>query len=196
VAADWYGLWGLAGNSTIFVAPEGLGQGWANTSGQDVAFTDAILAQLKTDLCIDESRIFANGFSYGGGMSYAIACARAEVFRGVVVYSGGLLSGCSGGTTPIAFYASHGTGESGLPPSQGCTGLRDHFVEVNGCTRQAPPDPPAGSGAHRCTTYDGCSTGHPVTYCAFDGGHMWNPIDRGQAQGWNPTESWKFITQF
>jgi poly(3-hydroxybutyrate) depolymerase len=108
--SPFYGLWDLANNSTIFVAPVGLGSGqntgWPNANGGDVAFTDAILAQLEAGLCIDTSRIFANGFSYGAGMSYALACARPDVFRGVALYSGALLSGCEGGTKPIAFYAS------------------------------------------------------------------------------------------
>ncbi|MFI1508686.1 hypothetical protein [Streptomyces sp. NPDC020597] len=33
----------LANNSTVFVAPQGLDNGWANSGGEDVAFTDAVL---------------------------------------------------------------------------------------------------------------------------------------------------------
>jgi poly(3-hydroxybutyrate) depolymerase len=179
------------------VAPDGISQGWSNSGGADVAFTDAILAEIEAELCIDTSRVFANGFSFGGAMSYALGCARPDVFRAIVIYSGALLSGCTGGTTPVAFYASHGTNEGGgLPAGQGCTGLRDHFAKVNGCTSQTAPDAMQGSGAHVCTKYQGCSDGHPVEYCSFDGGHMWNPADRGQSKSWNPDESWRFITQF
>jgi poly(3-hydroxybutyrate) depolymerase len=195
----YYGLWNLANDSTIFVAPVGLGSGsstgWANTNGEDVALTDAVLAQVEGDLCIDTSRIFATGFSYGAGMSYAIACARPDVFRGVVLYSGAQLSGCSGGTKPIAFYASHGLSDGVLNISMGRS-LRDHFVSVNGCTAQNAPEPAPGSGAHTCTTYQGCSAGHPVTWCAFDGDHNPNPHDRGQATSWNPQQVWSFIQQF
>jgi endo-1,4-beta-xylanase len=195
----YYGLWNLANNSTIFVAPVGLGSGsstgWANTNGEDVALTDAILAQVEGDLCIDTSRIFATGFSYGAGMSYAIACARPDVFRGVALYSGAQLSGCSGGTKPIAFYASHGLSDSVLNISMGRS-LRDHFVSVNGCTAQNPPEPASGSGTHTCTTYQGCSAGHPVTWCAFDGDHNPNPHDSGQTTSWNPQQVWDFIKQF
>ena len=133
----YYGLWNLANNSTIFVAPVGLNAGWANTNGQDVTLTDAILAQVEAALCIDQSRIFANGFSYGAGMSYAIACARANVFRGVALYSGAQLSGCSGGTTRIAYFASHGLSDGTLNISGGRT-LRDHYVQVNGVTATEP----------------------------------------------------------
>ena len=196
--SPFYGLWNLASNSTIFVAPVGLGSGtntgWPNTDGQDVAFTDAMLAQLEAGLCIDTGRIFATGFSYGAGMSYALACARPDVFRGVALYSGAGLSGCSG-TKPIAFYASHGLSDSVLDISNGRS-LRDHFVQVNGVTPQNPPEPAVGSGTHICTTYKGGSPQYPVEWCAFDGDHNPNPHDSGQSTSWNPPQVWAFISQF
>ena len=196
--SPFYGLWDLAANSTIFVAPvslvSGKSAGWPNTGGQDVAFTDAILAQVEAGLCIDTSRIFANGFSYGAGMSYAVACARPDVFRAVALYSGAELSGCAGGTTPVGFYSSHGVGDTVLDIDQGRS-LRDHFVHVNGLVPQDPAEPAAGSGAHVCTSYQGGS-GHPVEWCAFDGGHNPNPHDSGQATSWNPPQAWAFISQF
>jgi hypothetical protein len=191
----YYGLWNLSNNSTIFVAPVGLNAGWANTNGQDVTLTDAILAQLEAGLCIDQSRIFATGFSYGAGMSYAIACARANVFRGVALYSGAQLSGCSGGTTPIAYFASHGVSDGTLNISGGRT-LRDHYVQVNGVTPQNPREPAVGSGTHICTTYAGGSPSYPVTWCAFDGDHNPNPHDSGQSTSWVPQQVWNFMTRF
>lgn len=197
--SPFYGLWDLANNSTIFVAPVGLGSGqdtgWPNTGGQDVTFTDAILAQLEAGLCIDTSRIFATGFSYGAGMSYALACARPDVFRGVALFSGGLTSGCDGGTKPIAFYASHGLSDGTLDISMGRT-LRDNFVQVNGVTPQDPPEPAVGSGTHICTTYTGGSPKYPVEWCAFDGDHDPNPHDAGQTASWDPPQAWGFISQF
>jgi hypothetical protein len=49
-----------------------------------------------------------------------------------------------------------------------------------------------------CTSYEGCSPGHPVRWCAFDGsnGHDPSPKDPGQSMTWNPVEAWKFFTQF
>ncbi len=197
--SPFYGLWDLANNSTIFVTPAGLGSGqntgWPNANGGDVAFTDAILAQVEAGLCIDTSRIFANGFSYGAGMSYALACARPDVFRGVALYSGSLLSGCEGSTKPIAFYASHGLSDSVLPIANGRS-LRDHFAQVNGVTPQNPPEPAVGSGTHICTTYTSGSAQYPVEWCAFDGNHNPNPHDSGQSTSWNPPQVWAFISQF
>ena len=197
--SPFYGLWDLANSSTIFAAPVGLGSGantgWANTDGQDVAFTDAILAQLEAGLCIDTGRIFATGFSYGAAMSYALACARPDVLRGVALYSVALLSGCDGGTKPIAFYASHGVSDSVLDISRGRS-LRDHFVQVNGVTPQNPTEPAVGSGTHICTTYSGGSPKYPVEWCAFDGDHNPNPHDNGQSTSWNPPQVWAFVSRF
>jgi poly(3-hydroxybutyrate) depolymerase len=191
----FYGLWDLAQNSTIFVAPEGLENGWANTGDRDINLTDAILKEVSGDLCIDTSRIFATGFSYGAGMSYAIACARADVFRGVALYAGAQLSGCNGGTKPIAYFHAHGVGDSVLNISQGRQ-LRDHYVGVNGCMTQSPPEPAKNGGMHTCTSYEGCSAGHPLRWCAHGGDHNPTEKDSGQSKSWVPGEAWTFISQF
>jgi poly(3-hydroxybutyrate) depolymerase len=71
---SYYGLRRLANNSAIFVAPQGISNGWANSGGEDVTFTDDMIRQLEADLCVDTSQRYALGFSYGGGMSYSLAC--------------------------------------------------------------------------------------------------------------------------
>lgn len=95
----------------------------------------------------------------------------------------GLLSGCDGGTKPVALCASHGLSDSVLDISAGRI-LRDHFVQVNGVTPQAAPEPAAGSGTHICTKYAGASAQYPVVWCAFDGDHTPNPHDSGQSTRW------------
>ena len=195
--SPFYGHMKIANDTTIFIAPDGLNAGWANSNGQDVTFTDDMLKAVSNDLCIDMNRVFANGFSYGAGMSFALACARPDVFRAVGIYAGGQLSGCSGGNSPVAYYATHGLDDGTLGISGGRS-MRDKFVKLNGCTAQNPPEPAKGSGTHICTTYEGCSAGHPVEWCAFAGsnGHDPSPKDPGQSTTWNPAESWKFFTQF
>ncbi|MEV5818615.1 RICIN domain-containing protein [Micromonospora haikouensis] len=197
-AWSYYGLRQQANNSTIFVAPQGNGNGWANPGGQDVTFVDDMIRQIEADLCVDTTQLFALGFSYGGGMSYSLACSRANVFRAVAVYSGGQLSGCSGGTQPIAYMGIHGIGDPVLNVSAGRS-LRDTFVRNNGCTAQNPPEPRAGSLTHVTTTYSGCRSGYPVVWAAFDGGHTPGPVDGGGDSGvrtWTKGEVWRFFTQF
>ena len=191
--SPFFGLWNLANNSTIFVAPDGIDAGWANTNGRDLALTDDILKEVEADLCIDTSRVFANGFSYGGSMTAMLACQRADVFRAVAVYAGGIsgMSGACTGTMPIAYYGATGTQDSGYAGGQTAV---QHFAQVNGCTAQTLPTPP--TGGHTCVAFQGCSAGHPVRWCPFDDIHTPSPRDRNQSTTWQPQEVWTFLTQF
>ncbi|GAA1266036.1 RICIN domain-containing protein [Sphaerisporangium rubeum] len=199
--ASWayYGQRQLSNNSTIFISPQGFNNGWANNGGEDVVFMDDILRQVEADLCVDPSLRFAMGFSYGGGMSFSLACSRANVFRAVAVFSGAQLSGCSGGTQPIAYMGLHGISDNVLNISQG-RALRDKFVQNNGCTPQNPREPSAGSRTHITTEYSGCRAGYPVVWAAFDGGHGPAPVDGSGgdngAQTWTKNEVWRFVSQF
>ncbi|GIJ27207.1 hypothetical protein Vqi01_23690 [Micromonospora qiuiae] len=192
---SYYGLRQLANNTTIFVAPQGLNNGWANSGGEDVTFVDDMLRQIESNLCVETTLRFALGFSYGGGMSFALACARPNVFRAVAVYAGGQISGCSGGTGRIAYLGAHGLSDNVLSISGGRT-LRDRFVTNNGCTRQNPPEPAVNSRTHITTDYSGCAAGYPVRWIAFDGGHTPSPQDGGSSYTFLPAETWQFFTQF
>jgi poly(3-hydroxybutyrate) depolymerase len=197
---SYYGLREQADKSTnakmIFVAPDGNG-GWPNTNGQDLTFVDDLIKLIEGDLCVDTKRLFALGFSYGGGMSYAIACARAKVFRAVAVYSGMQLSGCTGGNDPIAYIGIHGTSDGTCKIESGRS-LRDKFVTNNGCTKPATV-PEASGNTHVCYTYQGCKDGYPVEWCTFNAGHTPGHVDGGGDDGaktWTKGEVWKFFTQF
>lgn len=196
---SYYGQQELSNNTAILVAPQGLGNGWANSGGEDVTFVDDMLQRIEADLCVDTTQRFATGFSWGGGMSYALACARATVFRAVAVMSGAQISGCSGGTQPIAYFGLHGISDNVLNIAQG-RGLRDTFVRNNGCTPQSPREPAAGSRTHITTTYAGCRAGFPVQWAAFDNGHMPGPVDGTNAESgittWTKGEIWRFFAQF
>jgi poly(3-hydroxybutyrate) depolymerase len=153
---------------------------------------DDVLRAVESALCVDTTQRFATGFSYGGGMSNALACARADVFRAVAVLNGAQLSGCAGGTQPIAYLGSHGVVDDVLNISQG-RALRDRALRTNGCQAQQAPEPAAGSGTHVRTAYT-CRDGYPVVWLASDSGHQWDARDRGQQQSWVPGEIWRFFT--
>ena len=191
----------LDGENTIFVAPNA-SNGAGSWSSGDVEFTDAILAQIEDDLCIDKSRVFATGFSFGGGMAMALACTRADVFRAVAFFSGADLTGSCPTTLtqPIAYYASQASEDAnGMSPTNPMTGemKQAQFAAVNGCTEEPSSTTfPAAGQPHTCTIYENCSEGHPTEYCVFNGPHGWEPVDPGQSTSWNAPEAWKFITQF
>jgi polyhydroxybutyrate depolymerase len=181
VANGFYGLQQRAEGSAIFVSAAGIDAGWANTDGRDIAFLDAMLERLEGNLCIDESRIFSTGWSYGGMMSNAIGCARGDVFRAIAPMSGALYSGCVDGDAPIAFLGFHGDDDTVVPIGNGVT-ARDVFVERNGC------QPEAAVEADGCQRFEDCAAGAPLTWCEFNGGHTPAP---GSEQA-----IWDFFSQF
>ena len=197
--SPFFGLWDLSGGSTIFIAPDGTtGQAansgstnsnyWYNAGGADVSFTDEILKQVEADLCIDTSRVEAEGFSMGGAMVNTLACARPGVFRAVAAHSAGgqpLATTCQ----PLPYFASLGSQEAG-----GQTSTADTFAKTNGCTIMTLPKPSTGS--HVCSMYPGCPAGSPVRWCPFDGGHTPSPRDSGQSMTWMPKEVWTFLSQY
>ncbi|MFF0155586.1 RICIN domain-containing protein [Micromonospora sp. NPDC005203] len=196
---SYYGQQEQSNNSAILVAPQGFGNGWGNAGGEDIVFVDDMISRIESSLCVNPRQRFALGFSWGGGMSYAVACARANVFRAVAVISGGQISGCSGGTQPIAYFGLHGISDNVLGISGG-RALRDTFVRNNGCTAQSPREPAAGSRTHVTTTYSGCRAGYPVQWAAYDNGHMPGPVDGTYAESgittWTKGEIWRFFAQF
>ncbi|MEV0458229.1 cellulose binding domain-containing protein [Catellatospora methionotrophica] len=199
--AAWafYGQKQLSGDGTIFVAPQGISNGWANTDGRDVTLIDDLVRLVEADLCVDTAQVYAMGWSYGGAMSYALACARPAVFRAVVVYSGANLSGCGGGTQPVAYFGIHGTHDSVLNIASGRS-IRDTFVRNNGCTAQSPREPAQGSLTHITTAYSGCRSGYPVQWAAFDGDHAPHPVDGSTATSgtrtWTSAAVNTFLAQF
>lgn len=204
----FYGIEDLSADSTIFVVPQGLNNGWENANGRDSTFADDMLKAVTAGLCVDTSRVFTTGFSYGGAMSLKLACTRPDKFRAAVVYdTGTFLSGFNQSEckTPIAFFESHGLDDNTFKYDPEGLKVLGIFTKLNGCTAQTPPL--AADNAHTCISYEGCSAGHPVRMCNFGkgennpkaggpGGHYPSPKDPGQTTSWVPAEAWKFISQF
>jgi poly(3-hydroxybutyrate) depolymerase len=208
----YYGLADLSGDTTIFVVPMGLitstgGAGWDNPNNRDVILVDDMLAAVTADLCIDTSRVFTTGFSFGASMSYELACTRPTKFRGALVYEVGTLSGQNAAqcTTPVAWFQSEGIDDQVLTYAGNGLPILNVFTRANGCTAMTPPTP--ATNGHSCINYAGCSAGHPIRFCNFGAGennpfnttlrgHYPVPKDPGQTTSWVPMEAWNFITQF
>lgn len=153
----------------IYVTPQGLtsggNTGWPNTNGQDMEFTKAMLSTVQESYCVDKSRIFSTGFSYGGMMSYAIGCEMGDVFRAVAPMSGALYSGCKNGTHAVAMWGSHGLSDNVVPIADGRAG-RDAILKRNHCGTETVATTPSP-----CVSYQGCDSGYPTTWCEFEGSH-------------------------
>src|SRR5213075_3254082 len=102
-----------AKGSAIFVSGEGLdfgdnGKGWSNQNGADIALLDAMLARFRSQLCVDENRIFSVGFSFGGMFSYAAGCSPTSMMRAIAPMAGNTsVAGCASGTRPVAMMGFH-----------------------------------------------------------------------------------------
>jgi len=193
IARSFYGLLAQSNDGTIFVAGQGLqtsnsvgsGPGWPNTGGQDVAFVKALYAQLQTQLCIDENRVFSVGMSYGGIMSNTLGCQMGDVFRAIAPMAGsgpgygGRGASCVG---DVAVWMSHGDNDTVVSTASG-EASRDYWVMANHCQAQSTPVEPSP-----CVAYSGCDPGRPVTFCKFPGGHTVPPFASKAI--------WTFFSQF
>lgn len=189
---DFLGLKPASNDGAIFVAPQGLrttlvgipGAGWDNMNGRDVALARALVDSLSARYCIDTTRVFSVGSSYGGYFSNQIGCEADDVFRAVAsIMGGGPLP--LGGVTcdrPMAAWLAHGTTDTVNAFAQG-EASRDHWARVNHCASTTTAVTPTG-----CIAYDGCDAGYPVHWCAFDGGH--------NIPDFAPEAIWHFFSQF
>ena len=111
----------------IVVYPQGLvgpdnHTGWAtgparNPHINDVLFVSDLLNSLQSTLCINPSRIYATGFSNGGGMTYVLACKMADRIAAFAPVSGSyptVPGGCDP-ARPVPLLEFHGTADRVVP---------------------------------------------------------------------------------
>lgn len=201
----FYGFKSRSDSSTIYIAPQGLGDptGWGSGEA-DQTFLDELVAKARNSLCIDTSRVFSIGFSYGAAMSSVLGAKRPNVFRAVVVLDGGQMSGDPRASGKVAYMATHGLDTADIVDVSWGRSLRDKFAKANGCPTQTPTETVTGSKTHVCYEYNGCDPRYPVKWCTFDGGHTPLHVDGSANSGpgdlatksWIPEATWKFISQF
>lgn len=176
----YYGIKEHADDHTIFVA----GQAAGTWNDGDVDYVTTLVEKLEGELCLDESRILATGFSMGGIMTLRVACNLYDVFRAVAPMSCSLsASNCPAGGAHIAYWSSHGEQDTTINISNG-EAARDEFAKRNGCSMDEPPS----IGSDGCVAYQGCDEGYPVNWCPFMGIHQPPPF--------SGPEIWAFLSQF
>jgi poly(3-hydroxybutyrate) depolymerase len=182
----WNGFFGLKplyGNNAIFIAPQGLDAGWANSGGRDIRFMRNLISQVQQATCTDPQRVFATGFSFGGMMSNAIGCEMGDVVRAIAPLSGSLWSGCGASTHRVAAIFDHAMDDNTVPYSAG-EEARNTFVARNSCSATTVP-----IGTNGCVEYQGCSAGKPVVWCGHATGGHWPP-------NFSATETKAFFDRF
>ncbi|MBO7061295.1 MAG: feruloyl esterase [Fibrobacter sp.] len=180
--------------------PGGMGNGWnvgpCCSNDDDVKFSYAMIEKLKEIACIDPQRIYATGFSMGGGMSNHVACMMSDVFAAVAPAAMDLNKTNSAAckmARPISVINFRGTndpvcryqgGDSGFNDGLNFLGAEGTFrfwAEKNGCTGSPTKN------SNGCDEYSNCQDGTKVVLCTKQGGGH----DYGDA-----SIGWPFLKQF
>ncbi len=151
---------------------------FAARSTDDVAFLRALADYIAGAYCADPSRLFVNGMSNGGGMTYRLACEASDVFAAFGGVAGAYAARlpCQP-ERPASFLFFHGTADP-IVPYEG-VGLLANIPEfVAGWAERdecdALPAPLPATGKVSGLTYPGCAAGAEVTlYTIDEGGHTW-----------------------
>ncbi|QBD78181.1 ferulic acid esterase [Ktedonosporobacter rubrisoli] len=121
---------------------------WNYPHVDDVLFTSDLINRLQETLCINPQRIYAVGFSNGGGLTNILACKLAGRIAGFAIVSGGMhpVTGGCRPSRPVSLLEFHGTG--------------DHVVPYTG-NRANDDEPPIAAWLAGWVSRDGC-TGKPT----------------------------------
>lgn len=183
-----------------------MGQAWnvgpCCTDADDVQFTRDFIKEITSQACVDTNRIYAAGFSMGGGMSNYSGCMLADVIAAAAPSAFDLSkeivdSGKCKPSRPFPILNFRGTqdnvvmyegGLSQVVPGKAITflGAKNNFKEwakMNGCTGE----PKMNTPGNNCEMYENCSGGAKVGLCTINGG--------GHSEG-DGKMGWDFLKQF
>ena len=196
----YYGLKPLdTEKTTIFVAPEGNGN-QAPWGQDDYLLFDELLADLQSNLCIDSSRVFSTGFSYGSMFSNGLSWNHQDVLRAVAVYETAerniwLPQRQNKG---VGWMGVLGLDDNLCTPEMG-RAARDIILTLNsegGKAKNEQAEEAPRNSAHKCYDYKTVEERFPVRWCTQSGGHIWDHKDPGSNQSWVPKATWEFINKF
>lgn len=176
-------------------APDGSGSFWSTrgTVVDDYAFVRSLVGNLERRLCIDTARIYAAGFSNGGGFVVSLACRLADQVAAVVSIAGYFFQP-SGGCHPargISLLEVHGTADDnvvydGLPASDGQPALPAvpawlaEWARLDGC--RVRPAVFIRSPAVTAERWSGCRQGAVIEHYRLEGfGHAIPPSVAGRS---------------
>jgi len=132
---DESGFEGLAEREGFFVAwPDGPGQKWQAELGpatRDIGLLRALVAHLVNEYNIDPNRIYATGFSMGGGMVYRLACEAADLFAAYSIVAATVIStdvpNCNP-SRPVPILSIHGVNDDIAPYDGGVIPIAGDMV--------------------------------------------------------------------
>jgi polyhydroxybutyrate depolymerase len=190
-------------NGFLVVYPAGTGSGsksWEMAGSEtpshmpDVLFISQLIDKLEASYNIDKTRIYANGMSNGGGMSFVLSCTLSDRIAAVGMVSAGLDPEWNWCTDhrPVPVIAFHGTADPICPYNGGWSKLAGGaFPSVPGFManwsrrNHCGPNPVESAVAADVTRiqYTECAGGASVVLYTVKGeGHQWPGGRRVPAQ--------------
>ena len=193
----------------IFVSPRGDTDGmpWSVSSDKDHKFIDQLLTTLEENYCIDTSRVFMTGFSFGAMVTNSMAQDMQDRLRAVAVYATAdyniYLPQNKG--LPIAWMAVHGKNDGTCQYNRARDSALKRILKNNGkadadgnftdASAEKPKE--VGGSGHLCYDFTTVDERFPVKFCSWNGQHQWTAYDNGNWQNtWVPQEVHKFFEQF
>ncbi|SHI54032.1 carboxypeptidase regulatory-like domain-containing protein [Fibrobacter sp. UWP2] len=193
----------------IFVAPRGDTDGmpWSMNSDKDHKFIDQLITTINENYCVDTSRIFMTGFSFGAMVTNSMAQDMQHRLRAVAVYATAdfniYLPQNKG--KPIAWMAVHGKNDGTCPYDRAKNSALKRILKNNGkadangnftdASAETPKE--VGGSGHLCYDFTTVDERFPVKWCSWNGQHQWTAYDNGNWQNtWVPQEVHKFFEQF
>ena len=187
----------------IYVALQGNSDGTWNLPN-DATFWNDVLTLVETNLCVDTTRVFVTGFSFGAMFSYVLSNTYPERIRAVATYAPANynMTQPTNRHIPIAYYQTTGTTDGTCPwvnndaqKTGGKYCLLQHMQD-NGCTSTASDIKLATGSTHVTNDFKGCKDGYPVKFSSFVAGHQAIYTDAGTTGSFIEKEAWAFFKQF
>ena len=183
-----------------------MGQAWnvgpCCTDADDVKFTRDFIKEITSKACVDPKRIYAAGFSMGGGMSNYAGCYLADVIAAAAPSAFDLAkeivdAGKCKPARPFPILNFRGTQDNivmyngglsqvvqGKPITfMGAKNNMKEWAKMNGCTGSPKQNTPGNN----CEMYENCNGGVKVGLCTINGG--------GHSEG-DGKMGWNFLKQF
>ncbi len=167
----------------IYVVPIGFGRSWnadvccAGNKEDDVSFIRAIVEEVGGNFNLDIEKIFAVGFSNGGGLAHKLGCEAADVFTGIVSASfpnPKNVETCQP-SRPVEVIHFHGTADFTVRYNGGIFGVKsapdsfNDWAEILNC--QVASTVTYVQNNTVCETYEQCQGGVKNTLCTVDSFH-------------------------
>ena len=154
---------------------------------RDATFISDLIDKLEAEYNIDPTRIYADGFSMGGGMSFVVSCRLSDRVAavGAVAAAHELPWDWCGDSRPVPMVAFHGTADRMVPYLGGPSGdafnpisfpaVRDwsaSWARRNQCSGD-PSDTPITASVRRLAYTNCAESADVILYTIEGGGHSW-----------------------